>query len=307
MMCRFDFNQYRNVTIEDRSVLEPLLLASEPMTCESNFLNIYVWQHIYSTKYQIFRGRPYVYLEEEDELLFPAGANGDYEEPEILFEVSSVMKSHGKNGNIYQVRADYLEKFPMYADYFNAVQIHEDYGEYIYRVEDLVELHGSKLHKKKNLISQFQRLYPEYRVVPFTMDRLDDCRALCGMWRKLKAGTGHEEGIVEEHEAIDRAFAQFGRLSMEGCCLYVGEKLVAFAVCSRVNSEMYTVHFEKNDPDYKGSGQVINQETARSLLGKALYINREQDLGVEGLRHAKSSYAPVELLRNYNLIPKTGV
>ena len=124
------------------------------MTCESNFLNIYVWQHIYSTKYQIFRGRPYVYLEDEDELLFPAGADGNYETPEVLAEVSSAMRAHGKNGNIYQVKADYLEKFPGYSRYFNALQIHEDYGEYLYRTEDLVELHGSKLHKKKNLISK---------------------------------------------------------------------------------------------------------------------------------------------------------
>ena len=94
---------------------------------------------------------------------------------------------------------------------------------------------------------------------------------------------------------------------MEGTCLYVGDQLIAFAVCSRINSQMYTIHFEKNDPEFKGSGQVINQETARMLLGKAEFINREQDLGVEGLRHAKSSYAPVELLRNWNLIPKAGV
>ena len=303
----FDYSRFWNVTIGDREVLEGLLLASEPMTCESNFLNLYVWQHIYSTKYQIYRGRPYVYLEEEDELLFPAGADGNYETPEVLYEVSSVMRAHGRNGNIYQVKADYLQKFPEFSRYFHAVQIHEDYGEYLYRTEDLVELRGARLHKKKNLISQFQRLYPDYRVLPFSKERLGDCRALCDAWRKRKSASGYDEEIEEEHEAIDRAFAQYDHLSMEGCCLYVGEKLIAFAVCSRINSEMYTVHFEKNDPDYKGSGQVINQETAHLLLGKARYINREQDLGVEGLRHAKSSYAPVALLRNWNLIPKTGV
>ena len=78
---------------------------------------------------------------------------------------------------------------------------------------------------------------------------------------------------------------------------------VAFSICSRVNSEQFTVHFEKNDPEFKGSGQIVNQETARALLPFGKYINREQDLGIEGLRHAKMSYRPLVLLRNCNLIP----
>lgn len=304
-MDQFAFERFKRVSIGDRSVLEPLLLASEPATCESNFLNIFVWGHIYHTQFQICGGRPYVYLEEEDELLFPGSVNGIYPPPSELATVSAEMRSHGRNGIIHQVKADYMEVFPEYTEYFRAEQVIEDIGEYIYSLQNLVDLHGSKLAKKKNLISQFKRLYPDYRVVPLTAAQLPDCKALADSWREAKLATNpdHAEGIVEEHEALDLTFDNYADLSIEGVCIYVGEKLVAFAMCSRVNSELFTIHFEKNDLNYKGSGQIINQETARALLPLGKYIDREQDLGVEGLRHAKMSYQPIQLLRNYNLIP----
>lgn len=307
-MDQFVFERFKRVTIGDRSVLEPLLLASEPATCESNFLNIFVWGHIYNTQYQVYGGRAYVYLEEEDELLFPGAVNGVYPSPSELAAVSAEMRAHGKNGIIHQVKADYMEIFPEYTEYFRAEQVIEDIGEYIYSLQDLVELRGSKLAKKKNLISQFKRLYPDYRVVPLTAAQLADCRALADSWREAKLATNpdHAEGIVEEHEALDLTFDNYANLSIEGVCIYVGEKLVAFAMCSRVNSELFTIHFEKNDLNCKGSGQIINQETARALLPLGKYIDREQDLGVEGLRHAKMSYQPIQLLRNYNLIPLEG-
>ncbi len=188
-MSQFAFERFKRVTIEDRPVLEPLLLASEPETCESNFLNIFVWGHIYNTQYQVCGNHPYVYLEEEDELLFPAGANGDYPPPAELADVSAAMRAHGKNGIIYQVKADYLEKFPDYTEYFRVEQIKEDFGEYIYSLQDLVDLHGSKLSKKKNLVSQFKRLYPDYRVVPLTAAQLADCKALADAWREAKLAT----------------------------------------------------------------------------------------------------------------------
>ena len=304
-MEKFQFDLFRDIVVGDAAVLEPALVASEPLTCESNFLNLFVWQKHYSSKFQIFEGRPYAYLLNEDELLFPGKKDGEYPPPAELAEISRVMAAHGKSGIFYQTPADYLTAMPDYSVYFRAEQIHEDYGEYIYNIEDLVELRGAKLHKKKNLISQFERLYSEVRILPFSKELIPACRTLLERWSRIKEAAEPDEirELEEEHAVIERAFAECDHLHMTGCCVFVGELLVAFAICSRVNSEMFTVHFEKNDPAYKGSGQVINREMARMLSGQGTLINREQDLGVEGLRHAKSSYAPVELLRNYSLIP----
>ena len=300
-MNPFRYEDYKNVELEDAALLENALIASEPKTCESNFLNLYVWQNLYETKYQIWNGRPYAYLLKEDELLFPGGTP----EPKELAEVSRVVREHGKNGIFYQTPAEYLAARPDYTEYFRIEQINEDFGEYLYRIEDLVELRGQKLHKKKNLISQFERLYPDHRILPFSQTMIPECRALAERWmrQKIEAFPDEREELEEEHDALERAFNAAGAISMTGCCIEVGSSLAAFSICSRISSEMFTVHFEKNDPAFKGSGQMVNRETARMLLKEGTLINREQDLGVEGLRHAKSSYAPIELLRNYSLIP----
>ena len=93
-MDSFAFERFQMVRITDRPRLEQLLLASEPTTCESNFLNIFVWSHIYNTRFQICGKRPYVYLEEEDELLFPGGAGADCPSPAELAGVSAEMRAH---------------------------------------------------------------------------------------------------------------------------------------------------------------------------------------------------------------------
>lgn len=304
-MNPFRYEDYKDVTLEDAALLEKALTASEPVTCESNFLNLYVWQDLYETKYQIWEGRPYAYLLKEDEMLFPGKRNGEYPPPAELAEVSRVMREHGKNGIFYQTPAEYLTIRPDYEEYFRAERIHEDFGEYIYRIEDLVELRGAKLHKKKNLISQFERLYPDHEILPFSPEMIPECRALSERWmqRKIESFPDERRELEEEHAALERAFAAARAVSMTGCCVSVQRTLAAFSICSRISSDMFTVHFEKNDPEIKGSGQMVNRENARMLLGRGTLINREQDLGVEGLRHAKSSYAPIELLRNISLVP----
>ncbi len=302
-MQDFAFESFQKVTLADRKVLEELLLESEPDTCESNFLNILVWQRVYDTQFQIAGGRPWIYLEEEDELLFPWGKNGDYPSPQELSAVSKEMRKHGKSGIIHQVSPSYPERFPEYQRFFTAEPVPESIGEYVYEIDRLVQLHGSKLGKKKNLISQFTRLYPDWRALPMTAERIPDCIALSRAWDEYKLSQEDSQGIREEVEALEDTFRDFPDLNIIGCCLYAGEKLIAFSMNSRVNSIMFTEHYEKTDPAYKGAAQMINRENAKMLAPHAVWLNREQDLGVEGLRHAKMSYAPHHLIRNFALIP----
>jgi len=90
----------------------------------------------------------------------------------------------------------------------------------------------------------------------------------------------------------------------EGGILQINGRLIAFSIFSRLNRETADVHFEKSDTTVKGAAQVINQETARSLAGRFSWINREQDLGIDGLRQAKRSYMPDQILMPYTLVPR---
>ena len=93
--------------------------------------------------------------------------------------------------------------------------------------------------------------------------------------------------------SIKKAFSSFELLPLEGIAIYIEDSLVAYSVYSRLNKDVFTIHFEKADYSYQGIAQVINWETAKALQERCMYINREQDLGVPGLRKAKLSYEPL--------------
>ena len=170
-------------------------------------------------------------------------------------------------------------------------------------VEKLAELRGGKLSKKKNLISQFKRLYPDYQVVSYTPEQMPSCRELCRQW------TSHHkqnETILEEEDALSRSFESSGALGLEGVCLYAGGKLAAFSFWTRLDSRTCDEHYEKADPSFKGGAQMVNQAGMCLMREKYEFVNREQDLGIEGLRQSKLSYVPDQILRNWNLHPLEG-
>ncbi len=298
------FNQrdLKPVELADRAKLEPRLLASNPTTCECNFQNMFIWGLFYKTKWALHNGRIWSHLEEDDELLYPLGGAG-FASPEEMREVSDAMRKAGFNGIFRQVPEAYIKARPEILKSFDAEQVPEAVGEYVYSVERLAKLPGSKLGKKRNLISQFLRANPDFHAETLTAARLPECMALVESWRKEKVSEMPEE-IEHETVALDASFAHFKELGMEGVAAYSGERLVAFSMFSRVSDTMFTEHFEKADASAKGAAQVINNETAKAILGRAALLNREQDMGLEGLRHAKRSYDPLYLVRNFSLTPK---
>jgi len=301
MGTSFDPSLFKRVAVSDRAVLEPLLLAASPTTCESNFPNMFIWGGVYLTKWQLFNGRVYAHLEGDDELLFPLGGEG-LPSPEELRMVSDAMRKASFNGVFRQVPQKYVDAFPGLGCLFSAEQVPEEVGEYVYRVERLASLPGSKLAKKRNLIAQFKRENPEFRSEALRSSMLQECLSLVSSWREEKTELPAE--LEHERLAMKDAFDNFDALGLEGVAALVGGRLVAFSVFSRVSSELYTEHFEKAVPELKGAAQYVNQESAKALLSKCEWLDREQDLGLPGLRQAKRSYDPAYLLRNYNLAPK---
>jgi hypothetical protein len=172
-------------------------------------------------------------------------------------------------------------------------------GDYIYSTQKLVDLQGNKLHKKRNLVNQFLALYPDYACLPLQASDLDDCLVLSEKWRRMR--TCLELDFTHETSALKKALGNFSELELQGLKISHGGALFAFSIFSRLSSNMADVHFEKFDPLVKGASQVINWETAKFLAEKYKYINREQDLGIEGLRQAKKSYEPEYIVSAYFL------
>ena len=157
----------------------------------------------------------------------------------------------------------------------------DDNDEYIYQTKSLAELHGGKLSKKRNLISQFERNYDNFEIKKIEKEDFRTVISLTEHWRLEHLD---DTRVENERKAINRALNHYCELGFEGLMLMAGGELKAYAVFSRINSNSYTVQFEKADLECKGASQVITNQTAKYLLDKCEFINREQDLGIEGLR-----------------------
>lgn len=183
--------------------------------------------------------------------------------------------------------------------YFD-VKEEEGFHDYVYDRSALASLDGRKYAKKRNLVSQFEKIYgPSASVGAMKGACLKSCLALFDHWEKSR---GQAMDIKKcERKAIANALANFKELEMSGVAVEISGRLAGFAFGSRLNGATWTLNFEKADVSFKGLYQFLDREAARALPDSYSFINKENDLGLAGLRKAKESYFPVKMVRSYTL------
>jgi hypothetical protein len=176
----------------------------------------------------------------------------------------------------------------------SGIEIVEDRDnfDYLYNRIDLAELSGKKFHKKRNLVNAFLNAYiPE--VLPLTQERVPDALKVLDIWREGK-------GEIGDYIASKEALELFQTIGLVGNIYYIEGRPVGWCLGEPLaQNTMFAVHFEKGIDDYKGIYQYINQNFAASLPENFIHINREQDLGDEGLRQAKETYRPIGFVKKY--------
>jgi hypothetical protein len=172
-----------------------------------------------------------------------------------------------------------------------------DNSDYVYRVEDLRTLRGKEYHSKRNFVKRFAELYhPEVR--PLTAALAAECIHIQEHWLE---GQRNNESARDESTALIKALRHFSELALHGVGVFVGASLAAFAIGEPLNSSTFVEHFEKALPDYTGAYQYGLHAFAQSIPEGFAFLNREQDLGLEGLRRAKESWHPAFLVEKYTL------
>jgi hypothetical protein len=290
------FLKFNRFKLKDKALVQAYVKRFNPESCEYNFSNLFAWQEVYDLRFTLYQGRLLIYDGISQCAFMPLGEDLF---PEELVVLALQLKSLGIEASFGLVTPDYLKKYPDLEAYFR-VKEERDYAEYIYEVKSLCDLTGEKLHKKKNLISQFKRSYPDYQVHRIKGEFKTRCYAFAK--ELLNSHEEVSEDLVEELSAIETSFRYFDELGLEGLAVTVGERLAAFSVFSRLNAATYDIQFEKFDAGFKGAAQVINHETAIYLRDVCQYVNREQDLGIRGLRQAKLSYEPLRLFTPHSLV-----
>ena len=170
--------------------------------------------------------------------------------------------------------------------------------DYLYYRQDLAELAGKKYHKKKNHVNQFLNAYPDHEQYPMSAAFIPAAIEILDQWHhdSLLKNSGQDNDYKAAREALDL----FDSLALKGAVFFVNNKPAAFCLGESIaKGRMFVVHFEKAVDEYKGIYQFMNQEFASSLPGFFTFINREQDLGNEGMRQAKTTYRPCGFVKKF--------
>ncbi|HXK50380.1 MAG TPA: phosphatidylglycerol lysyltransferase domain-containing protein [Clostridiales bacterium] len=300
-MSRTELNLagFRDIEISDLDLIRKYLKKYQFRTCDYNAANLFAWSRFMNVKWGMYNDRILFYNFNWQMMLYPLG--DEFTSGEILALSDQIMKE-GCKGDFISVPESYVRGSKDISGEFEVIQDPPN-SDYIYLTERLAELKGKKLHKKKNLVSQFIRNYPDYRVEKCSEANKDICIELAEKWCETQT-KAEEEDKELEMKVMRRALDHFSDIGLDGLMIFVGKELAAFTYFSQQNDDSVTVHFEKFDYDYKGAAQMINYQTALYLKDRFKYINREQDVGKEGLRQAKMSYDPFEIIPTYRLIRK---
>lgn len=177
-----------------------------------------------------------------------------------------------------------------------------DTFDYIYDINDLAQLKGRKYQRKRNHLNRFRDAHPDCVAKPLCAENLEATRQMVEQWFSVRLAEDPLEDFHLERTALKRAFADMEGLGLEGLVLEENGQILAMTMGSPLCENTFDIHFEKARLDVDGAYNAINFEFARYLQQKyphLRWLNREDDMGLEGLRKAKLSYYPAILLEKY--------
>lgn len=288
--------EFHKPTMEDKKWIDDVLSTSRHRGDIYTFAQLLLWSPHYGT----------AVCRHEDALLITSGHSGEYciypAGSYDIHEVMELMKQHFDSRGLPLVivaaeewqRDELMEAFP---DRFVAEESRDDF-DYIYNAEDLINLAGKKYHGKRNHISKFTRAHPDWRFEEVTDETCEECIAMAARWREMN-DDGEDSGLSDEFNAISLALRSRRELGLSCGLIRCDGQVVALSIGEPLNADTFIVHFEKALPEYIEAYTVINKEFAARFAAGFRYINREEDLGIEGLRRAKLSYYPEILLKKY--------
>lgn len=286
---------FKKPVIEDKKWVDNCLKYVNSLNCEYTFGNLLVWSTSYST--QICRYKDFLMCRwgKNNNYMYsvPIGT-GDFKD--AVEQIIADAESFGLTPTIYGVTENYKKLIDKY--FLNQFTYSSDdgYNDYIYSVEKMAELKGKKYHGKRNHITNFKKNNPDWSFEILNKDNISECITLHTEWIK-----DHEddEDYSFEFEAVLTAFENYEKLGFVGGLIRVDGKVIAYTMGERHSERLFVTHFEKAPADIQGAYPIINQEFTKNCLMDYEYVNREEDLGLEGLRKAKQSYNPEILLEKH--------
>lgn len=293
---------FRKITLDDRERIHSYLSRYQTRSCEKTFANMFLWGRFYPVEYAeaagmllLKRSGARTFFE------FPVGERSgvkDAVEAALAYCVEQGIEP--AFGVVTPQEFEILDS--LYPGEFT-VSYDRDAADYIYETEKLANLSGKKYHGKKNHINKFIRQHPQWSYEPITAANAEECFQMALIWRRENGCEEDEEKSAEMCVTLN-ALRLFAELGLRGGLLRADGRVVAFSIGEPVGTDTMVVHIEKAFSGVEGAYPMINRQFVLHEAMAYKYVNREDDVGQEGLRRAKLSYHPVFLLEKGMAVKK---
>lgn len=291
---------FKKLELDDQNWITPILAAENSLSTDGCFGTFYLWGDSFGQTIAQSENRLLVYYDvpEQPFFAYPSGSGSLGAAIKIMEDKAAAAGTPLVIKGVTEAQKEALaQERP---GYFTFSESREN-ADYIYEAEMLASLSGRKLHGKRNHCHRFEQNWPDWRFRELERTMFAQCIDLLKQWGE-NHDTQAQSAQAAERFALERAFADYEKLNLEGGALFIAEKLVAFTIGEPVGKDGFDIHFEKAMAEINGAYAMINREFVRFLSARYLklrYINREEDLGLENLRKAKESYRPAFLLTKY--------
>lgn len=286
------FPESRRIALEDKPLFDRLFARRPPRLSAYTFTNLFAWSEPYNTRAAVLEDGVIVWHETDGRMLIlePIGAA----EPRRAIE--ECLRLSPKPAVFERICSETAELFSGDPSY--RVTLDRDNSDYVYLSADLIDLPGRKYDAKRNFINRFPPDSFEY--VRMTAGVAEECLRFAHEWCEDRS-CDTVEGLRRERCAVFQMLTHFDYLGVRGGAIRMGGRVAAFSLAEALNPDTLVIHVEKADPGTQGLYQLINNRFCAAEAREFKYVNREQDLGVPGLRKAKESYHPVRLENAYTI------
>ena len=286
---------FQPIRLEDREKYTPYLHSGKSRGCEYSFANLYLWGR---QKAAVINGQMVLFSQFNRKTVYPYPA-GEGEKKPVLQAIIQDSQKRGIPCRITGLDSEDMEQMEkMFPGQFR-YHCDRDSYDYVYAIDDLADLKGRKYQRKRNHYNRFRENFPYYTVEPIGEGNVSKVEQMLEDWYAHRQQIDPDGDYYMEKAAIFKALHHYQQLGMEGIVLMDGDKVLAMTMGSQLTEDTFDIHFEKARAEADTAYTVINCEFARYLRSRypqVKFLNREDDLGIEGLRKAKLSYYPHHLV-----------
>lgn len=294
--------KFKEIKISDKKEIEKYLNAFNSNVSELNFTNLYSWREKYKFEYAIVDDFLWILNRTNDGRIYFSPPVGDYNK-DFTKSINRV-KNYCDKVNCDFIIKKASEKIKDQIIQTNVlkfdVSTNRSESDYIYSFKELLELKGNKYHKKKNRINKFIKTYDQWTYEMINDKNIDDCRYLADQWC-LDNNCEESDNLNYERNAIKEVLNHYDILDCFGGIIRIKGIIAGFTISEKLNNDTLVIHFEKGNTEFDSIYNILGHEHLKHVRNGFKFINREQDLGIEGLRRSKLSYHPIELLSKYTI------